>query len=74
MLSIRTGDSAKTLKPDSMVSSRKETIMHLLFLTDVDLADVIAGLLTLGLGIFFFFLPPERKRTSPKKKTQTDTL
>jgi hypothetical protein len=58
-----------------MVSSRKEITMHLLFSTGVDLADVIAGLLTLGLGIFFFCLPPERKKPTPaKKKTQADTL
>jgi hypothetical protein len=47
--------------------------MHLSFLTDVDLADVITGLITLGLGIFFFCLPPERtKPTSASKKTQTE--
>jgi hypothetical protein len=46
---------------------------HLLFFTGVDMADVITGLLTLGLGIFFYCLPPERKKpTRVSKKTQTD--
>jgi len=64
---------SKILKPDATVRSRKAIAMHLLFCTDVDLADLITGLLTLGLGIFFFCLPPERtKPTSASKKTQTE--
>jgi hypothetical protein len=47
--------------------------MHLLCFTGVDLADAIAGLLTLGLGIFFYCLPPQRtKPTAASKKTQME--
>jgi len=73
LFSIDAVNPTKTLKPDATVSGRKGIAMHHLFCTDVDLADLITSLLTLGLGIFFFCLPPERtKPTSASKKTQTE--
>jgi polar amino acid transport system substrate-binding protein len=47
--------------------------MHLRFLTDVNLADVIAGLLTLGLGVFFFYLPTERTKP-PSASSRIDQI